>query len=440
MTALRRSLALAIGVALLVVAPSALGARFAPVAHPAPAARSAPAAPSAVARSAPTGPSASASQAPERTGATTIDLGGKAVERLRAAGVTIAAKRPARLARGVLRLPVAHGLVSDSAYLNHGGAVVLRRRVDGRRHTLAIAQLQTRLGRTSRIIGSLGGRRFTIFSIVAPAADLRLNAGFGSASLHGARVVLSRRAAAAIKRRLMLRRLPAGRFGGAAVDALVGGSKGGAGGGGSGGGAPGGGGPPASGPILEEPPLLPRPAGAVDVGAATLTWHVRDSWIRYVSTQKPVEPLGPAVPGAAIEGKDHPCPDVVASPGPLVYSYTLPVVGGWHDPVSGATALYSAGGARFVYPAHGIDLDVTDLEVDLNGAAARVIARFDGRGDTQPGNKRGVLVDLAATPVPPGTPALIKATIPTGGSQSVFAGYYSPGEGFGCVSVSYTTP
>jgi hypothetical protein len=405
MIALRRSAALAVGVALLLTAP------------------------------------ASASAA-ERKGTTTIELGGTAVKSLRGQGVTIAAKRPARIAKGVLRLPVTKGLVTSSAYLNHGGGLMLRRKVDGHRRTVSITELQARLGRASRIIGSVGGKRFTIFSIAAPAKDLSLNASFGSASLRGARVTLSRKAAVAVKRGLSLERLPTGRFGGVTVDALVGGTGGGSDGGAGGGGdgPPGGGGPPVSGPITDEPPVLPRPAGAVDVTGATLTWHVRDSWIRYVTTEKDVEPLGGAVAGPAIEGKDHPCPDVVASPGPLVYSYALPVASGWHDAASGTTALYSTGGARFAYPSHGIDLDVTNLEVELDGSAARVIARFEGRGGTNPGNKRGVLVDLAATPVAPATPTLIKATIPTGGSQSVFAGFYGAGEGFGCVTASYTVP
>lgn len=381
--------------------------------------------------------------AAERKGTTTIDLGGKAVKSLRGQDVTIAAKRPARLVRGVLRLPVTKGLVSGSAYLNQGGGIVLRRKVGAHRRSVAITELQARLGRTSRIIGSVGGKRFTIFSITAPAKDVHLNAGIGSASLRGARVTLSRRAAGAIKRRLELDRLPSGRFGGVTVEALVvgtgGGSQGGSGGG-SGTTTPGGG-PPVSGPIVDEPPLLPRPADAVDVTGATLTWHVRDSWIRYVSTQKPVEPIGAAVAGAPIAGKDHPCPDVPASPGPLVYSYTMPVTSGWHDAATGTTALYSTGGVRFAYPAHGIDLDVNDLEVELNASASRVIARFDGRGDTSPGNKRGVLVDLSPTAVAPGAPpTLVKATIPIGGSQSVFAGFYGAGEGFGCVSVSYSAP
>jgi hypothetical protein len=380
--------------------------------------------------------------AAEPKGTTAIDLGGRAVKSLRGQGVTITAKRPARIVKGVLRLPVTKGVVTSSAYLNHGGGLVLRRKVGGHRRVVSLTELQVRLGRTSRVIGTVGWERFAILSIAAPGKDLSLNASLGSASLHGARVTLSRRAAVAIKRGLSLAHLPAGRFGGVTVDALIGGTGGGSGGTGGGGGndSPGGNGPPVSGPITDQPPLLPRPAGAVDVTGATLTWHVRDSWIRYVSTEKAVEPLDGAVAGPALEGKDHPCPDVPASPGPLVYSYTLPVAGGWHDAASGTTALSSTGGVHFAYPGHGIDLDVRNLEVELNGSASRVIARFDGRGGTNPGNKRGVLVDLAATPVPPATPALIKATVPTGGSQSVFAGFYGAGEGFGCISVSYTVP
>ena len=106
--------------------------------------------------------------------------------------------------------------------------------------------------------------------------------------------------------------------------------------------------------------------------------------------------------------------------------------------------MYFGGGVNFSFKAHGIDLDTKEPEVEINGGSSRAIFRFDGRGDTSPGNKRAVLVNLdtaASPPVEgPGTVSYdrIHGTIPAeGGSQSIFAGFYGPGERFGCISVSF---
>ena len=64
------------------------------------------------------------------------------------------------------------------------------------------------------------------------------------------------------------------------------------------------------------------------------------------------------------------------------------------------------------------------------GATSRVVARFSGGANA---DKRGVFFNLAA---PVGN--LYKGSIPSGGSESVFGGFYAPGAGFGCVSVSYS--
>jgi hypothetical protein len=72
--------------------------------------------------------------------------------------------------------------------------------------------------------------------------------------------------------------------------------------------------------------------------------------------------------------------------------------------------------------------------------------RFDGRGDTNPGNKRGVMADLHTGGLPPveapGSVSYerIPATVPLGGSQAVFAGFYLPRDTFGCISVSFSYP
>jgi len=367
-------------------------------------------------------------------GTTRVDLGGAAYRALGTKGVKVIAKRPARIVRGELRLPVRQGIVSSVGLLNHGGEVRLRK---GRR-TVRLTRLQARLGRSTTLAATVRGRRITVFKATGVPA---LNAATGSARLERARLSLTRAGAQAIRRALKLKRLRSGRFGRVTVFALVDATSSQPGGGSGGGGGGGGSGPPQSGPISDEPPRLARPATAVNVAAASVTWHVRDSWTRYVSTEQDVVPLGGALPGAAIPQDAHACPDAPAgaAPGPLVYSYTVPFASGWHDAASGTAAVYTTGGAGFRFPSHGIDLDVLDLEVELTGAASRLIARFDGRGETNPGNKRGVLVNLAGTaPAPGGPAALLKGSIPDGGSESVFAGFYTAGQGFGCVSVSYS--
>jgi hypothetical protein len=350
------------------------------------------------------------------TGTTEIDLGGTAAERLRTQGVKVVAKRPARLARGVLRLPVQQGVVGSAVLLNHKGALHLRK---GRR-VVRFTRLQTRLGTASYVNATVGERRLRLFTL---AAEPSLNPANGTASARGARLAFTRAGARTIRRALKLRRLPTGRFGSATVDALVQGTTPQPGGGGP---APGE--PPQSGPITDEPPVLARPASATDLTSATVVWHVRDSWIRYVSTERDVEAIEGAIPGPAVPNDQHVCPDAPSAAAPdLVYAYTLPFASGWHDAASGQTAIYTTGGAHFSYPGHGIDLTLRNLEIELTGTTSRVISRFSN------GDKRGVFVNLAA---PAGS--LYKGSIPQGGSESVFGSFYAPGAGFGCVSVSFS--
>ena len=360
-------------------------------------------------------------------GSTSIDLGGPALSKLRSQGVKLVAKRPAKLARGTLTLPVRQGVVGSVAYLNHGGSLSLRK---GKK-VVKLTRLQSLLGTKSHLNATLGDRRLKLLEISGTTPSL--NASVGSASARNVKVTLTATAARAIKKGLKLKRAPSGRFGRATVDALVDGT-GTSPGGGDGPGPGGGDGPPSSGPITDEPPVLARPATAVNITSATVVWHVRDSWIRYVSTEEDVQAIEGATPGAPVAGDQHPCADApnAAAP-PLVYSYTLPFASGWHDAASGQAAIYTSGGAHFSYPGHGIDLKARNLEIELTGATARVIARFAGSGSSNPGDKRAVLVNLAA-PVA----GLYKGSIPSGGSESVFGGFYTPGAGFGCVSVSYS--
>jgi Htaa len=384
---------------------------------------------------------AAAPAAAQGTGTTTIQPKGKAVKSLRSQGVKIGTFGPARARGGRLVLPVDGGLVSSTATLNQNGGLRLTRRAGGKRRRVDLKRLQLRLGRKSEIVGYIGTSRFTIFSVKAPASRLSLSAANGSASLERGSVSLTRRAGKAIKRKLKLRRMPLGAFGGLNVDALLRGGPGDGPGGGGPGGDPGGGGPPTSGPVGDEPPYLARPASAVNVASASIDWHVRPSWIRYV-------PVNAAFGGASGEGPTltGQCGEASEPEHSDTYEFHFPLAGGgypvsWYDPVSQTAAVYFTGGVNFKFQAHGIDLDTKDPEIEVNGAGSRAIFRFDGRGDTNPGNKRGVLVDLAqVTPSVTGQSVTwdrMQGTIPEdGGSHSVFAGFYLPRERFGCVSLT----
>jgi hypothetical protein len=191
---------------------------------------------------------------------------------------------------------------------------------------------------------------------------------------------------------------------------------------------------------------LPRPASAVDVTSATLAWHVRDSWIRYVNTQEAPQPLEGATPEAAIAENSHPCPDRPAGTNPtLVYSYDFPFVGGWYDAASGTAALDYGGGVRFSYPAHGIDITARNPEIEIDGASSRTLFRLRGGGETPYPDQRASLLGLvpsAPVQLAPGSfgfPAPIRGTL-TAAGQTVFAGFYPPpGDGFGCFSIAFST-
>jgi hypothetical protein len=372
-------------------------------------------------------------------GSTTIDLRGDAVKSLRSQGVKIAGfgGATARSRRIVLR--VDGGLVSSSALLNQRGGLVLRRRAGGRKRRLELRRLQVRLGRSSEIVGRVGSRRLTIFRLEAVSRTLSLDSRTGAASVRGASVSLTRAAGRLIKKQLQLRRLPRGAFGKLTVDALVTGRDGP----GGGPGVPGGGDdPPVSGPVGDEPPILARPASAVDLSGAQITWRPKPSFIQYVNAGEGTSVFA----GASADPPGTPeCP--AASDPQLVYSFHFPFSHGWYDPASGTAGVYFGGGVRFQYTAHDIDLDAKQPEIEINGTSSRAIFRLDGRGGTDPGNKRAVMVDLnlaAAPPVEaPGSVSYerIPGTIPiSGGSQSVFANFYAPGDTFGCISVSFTYP
>jgi hypothetical protein len=265
--------------------------------------------------------------------------------------------------------------------------------------------------------------------------------------LTGASLVLTRAGAALLRRSLRVDGVVAGKWGRLSVSARRTGRSGS--GGGSGGAGPGGG-SPKSGPISGEPPTLPRPATAVDATGVSLAWHPRDSWVRYLSSGVgPNDGLfasGGATKAPATDTASHPCSDVpYAGSGQFDYRYDFAAKpGSWYDPASGNAALYGQGNARFRWESHTIDLMASDPEIEIAGASTRAIFRFDGAGGTAIPNRRAVLTTLsmAGQPAASGggayTYSAMRGTLTEDG-EAVFAGFYPEGEGFGCVSASFST-
>lgn len=403
-------------------------------------------------------PAAAAPAAADR-GATTVQLGGAAYRSLAGQGVKISAVKPAARRRATLTLPAARVTVATTASVTHRGAIRLRARRAGRTRTVTLRNPTLTVGRTSRLRARLGGRTRTIFTVRASAAAQTIDRTAGRVALRASALVLTREGAARLRRALGLRTLTAGTVGhmrvaaGGVAEGGRAGTGGSAGAGGTGGGVgvgsgTGSGGGTGSGSgggsatatcaaaAGSGGPAAPtRPVTAVDVVAGTATWHVRPSFIQYLSQGE-----GPAVTGGASLGT----PAVRSgSPTPLVYDVSFPLAGGWYDPVSRQAALRFAGTACFRYRAHNIALRASEPEVELSAAAPRVIARTANESS----GSRAVLADLKpATPAtdtrggagPAYEVTAIEARVPTGGDE-LFAGFYAPGEPFGGFSVSFAT-
>ncbi len=372
----------------------------------------------------------------QSAGRATLQLGSPVLRAMKSRGVRITTSRPARRFGSRVVLPVFGGRVARSARLLLGGGLTLSRKTSRGTRRLRITLPELRLTSSrSRAVARVGGKRRTLLSLSPTRGRPSIDAETGRASLRGARVRLTPTAARAIRRGLKVRGIGAGPFGRLTAAADLG-----RGGGNVPGPRPGQPGAPNPAPIPDEPPVLTRPAGAVDVTGATITWDVRDSFIRYINSGEGTSTSAGATPGPeeVREGTSE----------PLVYTFFYPFARGWYDSTSGKAGLYYTGTVRFLYSARGIDFDAKDPEVEINGEDSRAIFRFDGRQSTQYENKRAVLVDLdlaksTRTVSADGktiTYLRMPGTIPEGTANSVFAGFYPPGDEFGNISVSFTTP
>lgn len=372
--------------------------------------------------------------AAETTGNTTLVVSAGKAKALAKRGITLSGIRGASTEGRETRLQVSGGAIGDDgAHLSNDGALRLVAGEGRKRRVIRLTGLQTKLGPASFLSANLRGKRRVVFDLEPrKGGALSLDGLRGIASLHGARLVWRRATARAIGRRLGAA-IPKGALGTVKVSAVGTATD-----------------TPKSGPLStggDELPLLARPSSAIDVTGATVTWHVRSSWINYVDTGAGTTAIEGAVSGAAVPEDDHPClDDAGGNPEPRVYSYTFPFANGWYDRPSGTAALYTSGGTHFSFPGHGIDLVTRNPEIEINGGSSRAIFRLDGSGSTSYGNARAAILDLSLTEAPaespPGTFTFvneIKGRL-TADGLSVFGGFYAPPDnhGFGCFSVSFT--
>ncbi|HET6999403.1 MAG TPA: HtaA domain-containing protein [Solirubrobacterales bacterium] len=328
------------------------------------------------------------------------------------------------------RLQVSGGTIATgSARLSAGGALRLSAGEGRSRRAVKLTALRVDLGPISTLSAKAGKKRQVLFDLRASTGGPQIDPARGAAQLRGADLVWRAGTAKALSKRLGVK-VPRGKFGSfeIAVATVLADN------------------PPQSGPISDEPPLLARPASAVNITTATLAWHVRDSWIRYLNTQEAPQVFDGATAQAPIQENNHPCPNSPSGTNPtLVYSYDYPFANGWYDPASRTAALYYGGGVRFSFPSHGIDVAARNPEIEINGGASRAIFRLRGAAQTPYPDKRAALLSLpTSAPEPLGPPntfgfaAPLRGTLTSDG-QAVFAGFYPPpNDGFGCFSVSFS--
>jgi hypothetical protein len=378
--------------------------------------------------------------APAASGQAVLELNGAAAKALRAGGVRIAPTRAAQGGPRQVRLPISAGLVgSSTTVLRFGGGLTFSKG----KQRLQLGGLRLTLGRTASLRGKLGGESLGLFRILK-GGQRELDPARGGIRLSGLRLKLRRGAAREIAQRLGLSRRLTGNFGvlSATEEGLQPGSPPPAAGP-SGKGSTGCSLPSTAGSPPEQPlPVAVRPAGAADVIGATVSWDVRESFIRYINTGEGTSVFGGATAAA---------PEVRAgSAVPLTYSFGFPFASGWHhpgadpsDPADDKAALYFTGGVRFLYGGHGIDLRISAPELEIAGGASRAIFAV-AEGEAAPERQVIVNLDLSrAASVQAGggtvTYQYVPGAIPEGTASSLFAGFYAPGTDFGCFTVSYST-
>lgn len=333
------------------------------------------------------------------SGVTTISFGGSGLKSLKSQQVKLSAGKPAELKGSKLTLPNTDGLVGESATVLQGGTLKFKR---GKRST-KISGIRLSFGGTSpaRVYGRLGGKQITLFTINAKAGSVAVNRVVGAARLTGGTIMMSKSAAKTIRKKLKLLRAPKTRFGSVSTDMLLGANAAVAG---------------TDTRRVGCQAVLTRPGTAVDIISATINWHVKESWVNYLESSA----TGGAFAIAPAAG-GH-------------YDFQMTSATGWYDPISGQASVSTAGGVNFKYPEHGIDIATTNLRAEIDGVCSRATVEYQGQ--------RLGIVDLGSgTAGGSGSTHTFSANSTLSGEAApIFLGFYEPGEEWGSMSVSVTTP
>ena len=358
-------------------------------------------------------------------GALTIKLDKRAAKSLRSDGVALQGTGATDSTGRRLSVPVSGGTASSTAQLTNAGGLKLTApgRKKGKRRVARLRQLRTVIADGSGYVTAhLRGQQVTLlrFGSVGEAPFDPLT---GHVGVTGTPVKFERSTATALADRLGVTRLRA-KLGEASIEATV---------------------TPAPAEQTEAP-VRPRPAGAVDVVSATLTWRARVSWVDYLHAAG--DQGGTRSSNGAIDG---PAEVIAPSTDARVYQWDFPFASGWYDAASETATVGFNGTVTFfkLIQPFNIDLDASKPEIELAGAAPRAIFTLDGRrNNADQQNRRAVVVDLdqaAVSPVvttgPGGTTYTwtgIPGRVPDGATAWPIAGYYQPGDAWGSVDVSFT--
>lgn len=337
-------------------------------------------------------------------------------------------------------LPAGEATFGTTTRLRLGGTLALRRTAGGRTRTVRLTALQLRLGRTSRALtAKLAGQRLDLLTLDLRRDEYTADAATTVVRIDGARAVLTPAAARAIARGLGLRTVRRGTFGVLAATASAPAASGAPGSAASGTPAPGepaqpggGAGTAPAGTAFAPPTPMPRPAGAVDIAASTLRWHLRESFVRYVKSGEGVSAGAGAAPGApAADG--------------TTYDYDFTPAGGWYDAATATGRLLFKGQITFGYAAHGIDIRFADPQVELAGERSRMLATFTS---AKAGGYRGlgefVALDRAsASTTGTAGPIVVLSSLPARvtpwANDAVMSGFYPvPDDAFGWLDLRFT--
>jgi hypothetical protein len=354
-----------------------------------------------------------ATAAADAEGTATLTLGSRlpAARALRTAKVRVTRVSPARADRRGTRFTFAarSATVHSSSLASVDLAGGLRLRA-GRR-SVSVTGLRVALrSRQGRISAKVAGKRMTLFTFDTGSRRLTLESP-ATVKLSATYASLTRGAARVLARRLGRSGVVPGRLG--KLKIVVDGA---------------GGGELVDHPPVKpgEPPYLARPAGAVTARDVVIRWYPRSSFVTYV-----LRFGGSITPSDGASGSPQDGFTYGESPGRS-----------WHHAASDTTALYGSGTVRFRVPGHGIDIAVSDPEVELNGAGSRVIFRVAQNGGE---GTRRVAMELELRPKAVAgdgtvTYEALPGKVPEEGS--IFSGGplgdpYAPGEEFGAVTVSF---